>query len=103
MVRLATAIEQQNEIQDGGKPDASDDPKPIDPPPAVARVFVGCALKIRKDGTHKTLNWLGRIAWRLMPQPPVSILFEQYLRERRMRVMQLFAESTFDVDNALES
>ena len=27
MVRLATATEQQNEIQDGGKPDASDDPQ----------------------------------------------------------------------------
>jgi hypothetical protein len=38
-----------------------------------------------------------------MPQPRVSILFEQYSRERRMRVMQLFAESTFDVDNALKS
>lgn len=40
---------------------------------------------------------------RLLPQSPVSILFEQYLRERRMRVMQLFAESTFDVDNALKT
>jgi hypothetical protein len=38
-----------------------------------------------------------------MPQPPVSILFEQYSRERRMRVMQLFAESTFEVDNALKN
>jgi hypothetical protein len=27
MVRLATATEQQNEIHDGGKPDASDDPQ----------------------------------------------------------------------------
>jgi hypothetical protein len=27
MVRLATATDRQNEIQDGGKPDASDDPQ----------------------------------------------------------------------------
>lgn len=38
-----------------------------------------------------------------MPQPPVSILFEQYSRERRLRVLRLFAESTFDLDNALKS
>jgi hypothetical protein len=41
--------------------------------------------------------------WRLIPQPPVSILFEYYSRERRMRVMRLFAEGTFDVDNALKN
>lgn len=37
------------------------------------------------------------------PAAPVSILFEYYARERRMRVMRLFAEGTFDVDNALKS
>ena len=38
----------------------------------------------------------------LIPKPPVSILFEQHLQERRLRVMRLFAESTFDVDNTLK-
>lgn len=38
-----------------------------------------------------------------MRQHPVSILFEQYSRERRMRVMRLYAESTFDVDSYLKS
>ena len=43
------------------------------------------------------------MASRLTSQPVISILFEQYLRERRMRVMHLFAESTFDIDLALKS
>jgi hypothetical protein len=49
------------------------------------------------------ISSLGRMAWRLMPHPPVSILFEQYSQERRMRVMRLFAESTFGVDDALKT
>jgi hypothetical protein len=60
-------------------------------------------LESEKLERHRTLNWFGKIACRLMPLPPVSILFEQYSRERRMRVMRLFAESTFDVDNALKT
>ena len=39
----------------------------------------------------------------LIPKPAVSILFEQHLGERRLRVMRLFAESTFEVDNTLKS
>ena len=38
-----------------------------------------------------------------MPRRPVSILFEQHSRERRMRVMLVYAESTFEVDSALKS
>jgi hypothetical protein len=43
------------------------------------------------------------VARRLIPRSSISILFEQYLRERRMRVMRIFAENTFDVDSALKS
>jgi hypothetical protein len=49
------------------------------------------------------ISRLRKIAKSLLPHPPVSILFEQYSGERRMHVMQLFAQSTFEVDNALKS
>lgn len=48
-------------------------------------------------------TWCGLSASNPMPLKPVSILFEQHLRERRMRVMRLFAESTFEVDDALKT
>ena len=38
-----------------------------------------------------------------MRRRSVSILFEQYSRERRLSATLLFAESTFDVDNALKN
>jgi hypothetical protein len=50
---------------------------------------------------HRSSTSLGRIARKLAPRS-VSILFEQHSRERRMSVMRLFAEGTFDVDNALK-
>ncbi len=59
-------------------------------------------LRARRGRGHRSAIGMNMLA-RLLPQSPVSILFEQYLRERRMRVMQLFAESTFDVDNALKT
>jgi hypothetical protein len=37
-----------------------------------------------------------------MPRQAVWLLFEQYSRERRARVMRLFAESAFDVDSTLK-
>jgi hypothetical protein len=46
-------------------------------------------------------DWLRRVA--PIPKAAVSILFEQHWQERRLRVMTLFAESTFDVDNTLKT
>ena len=50
---------------------------------------------------NRPANWRKRIA--LVTKPAASKLFEQHLRERRLRVMKLFAESTFEVDHTLKS
>jgi hypothetical protein len=51
---------------------------------------------------HRPPTWLRRIIWKVKPRHPAWLLFEQQSRERRARVMRLYAESTFDVDNGLK-
>lgn len=68
----------------------------------IVQISAGAQLGTMKP-LHRPLNWLGRIAWRLTPRHPVSILLDQYARERRMRAMLLYTESTFEIDGALKS